>query len=203
MAEGHRTHIDWALVGEPSSSDSVGDTVKNGRRGSLGATLVIHGRQGHVAYPQLADNPVHRSLPALTELAAEHWDSGNAHFPATSLQISNIEAGTGATNVIPGELRVLFNFRFSTETTAENLRSRTEALLNRHGLSYDITWNLSGEPFLTAEGPLVDATLAAIAEVTGRVEGFQPQAGPRTGALSRPTAPRLLNWARSMHPFTR
>ncbi|MFN2287220.1 MAG: succinyl-diaminopimelate desuccinylase [Chromatocurvus sp.] len=184
--------IDWALVGEPSSSDSVGDTVKNGRRGSLGATLVIHGRQGHVAYPQLADNPVHRSLPALTELAAEHWDSGNAHFPATSLQISNIEAGTGATNVIPGELRVLFNFRFSTETTAQALRSRTEALLNRHGLSYDITWNLSGEPFLTAEGPLVDATLDAIAQVTGRAGTLSTAGGTSDGRFIAPYGVQIV-----------
>lgn len=185
-------HIDWALVGEPSSSDSLGDTVKNGRRGSLGATLVIHGRQGHVAYPQLADNPVHRSLPALTELAAEHWDSGNAHFPATSLQISNIEAGTGATNVIPGELRVLFNFRFSTENTAEALRSRTEALLKRHGLSYDITWNLSGEPFLTAEGPLVDATLGAIAEVTGRAGTLSTAGGTSDGRFIAPYGAQIV-----------
>lgn len=185
-------HIDWALVGEPSSSDNVGDTVKNGRRGSLGATLVIHGKQGHVAYPQLADNPVHRGLPALTELAAEHWDSGNAHFPATSLQISNIEAGTGATNVIPGDLRVLFNFRFSTETTADALRSRTQELLNRHGLSYDITWSLSGEPFLTSEGPLVDATLAAIAEVTGRAGRLSTAGGTSDGRFIAPYGAQIV-----------
>lgn len=185
-------HIDWALVGEPSSSTELGDTVKNGRRGSLGATLVVRGRQGHVAYPQLADNPIHRALPALTELAAEHWDNGNAHFPATSLQISNIGAGTGATNVIPGELRVLFNFRFSTETTADGLRTRTEDLLNRHGLDYSIEWNLSGEPFLTAEGPLVDATVAAIREVTGRTATLSTAGGTSDGRFIAPYGTQIV-----------
>ncbi|MFN2328677.1 MAG: succinyl-diaminopimelate desuccinylase [Chromatocurvus sp.] len=185
-------HIDWALVGEPSSSTELGDTVKNGRRGSLGATLVVRGRQGHVAYPQLADNPVHRALPALAELAGEHWDSGNAHFPATSLQISNIQAGTGATNVIPGELRVLFNFRFSTETTADKLRRRTEELLNRHGLDYHIDWNLSGEPFLTAEGPLVEATVAAIREVTGRTATLSTAGGTSDGRFIAPYGAQIV-----------
>lgn len=185
-------HIDWAVVGEPSSSDRLGDTVKNGRRGSLGATLVMRGRQGHVAYPHLADNPIHRALPALAELTAEHWDSGNAHFPATSFQISNIEAGTGATNVIPGELCVLFNFRFSTETTATELRRRTEAILDRHGLDCDITWNLSGEPFLTAEGPLVDATLAAIREVTGRAGSLSTAGGTSDGRFIAPYGAQVV-----------
>lgn len=185
-------HIDWAVVGEPSSSAALGDTVKNGRRGSLGATLVVHGRQGHVAYPQLADNPVHRALPALAELTAEHWDAGNAHFPATSLQISNIDAGTGASNVIPGELRILFNFRFSTETTADQLRARTENLLNRHGLDYSIDWNLSGEPFLTGEGELVDATLAAIHEITGRRATLSTAGGTSDGRFIAPYGAQIV-----------
>ncbi len=184
--------IDWALVGEPSSSTALGDTVKNGRRGSLGATLVVHGRQGHVAYPQLADNPVHRALAALAELSAEHWDSGNAHFPATSLQISNVQAGTGATNVIPGELRVLFNFRFSTETTAGSLQRRTQELLDRHGLNYSIEWNLSGEPFLTAEGTLVDATVAAIREVTGRTAALSTAGGTSDGRFIAPSGAQII-----------
>lgn len=185
-------HIDWALVGEPSSTAQVGDTVKNGRRGSLGATLRVRGKQGHVAYPQLADNPVHRALPALSELSSEHWDSGNRHFPATSLQISNISGGTGATNVIPGELRVMFNFRFSTETTASDLRSRTEAILDRHGLSYDIEWHLSGEPFLTEEGPLVDAALAAIREVTGRSASLSTAGGTSDGRFIAPYGAQIV-----------
>jgi succinyl-diaminopimelate desuccinylase len=160
-------HIDWAVVGEPSSSERLGDTVKNGRRGSLGAVLTVHGRQGHVAYPQLADNPIHRAMPALSALVAERWDEGNRFFPATSLQISNIEAGTGATNVIPGSLRALFNFRFSTESSADSLKARTEAILRAHHLDFDLNWTLSGDPFLTREGPLLNATLDAIEACTG------------------------------------
>ncbi|HCD56264.1 MAG TPA: succinyl-diaminopimelate desuccinylase, partial [Halieaceae bacterium] len=129
-------HIDWCLVGEPSSSARLGDVVKNGRRGSLGAVLTVRGVQGHIAYPQLADNPIHRALPALHALTCQVWDQGNAYFPATSLQISNIASGTGATNVIPGELQVVFNFRFSTEVTAHDLQRRTENLLRAHKLDY-------------------------------------------------------------------
>ena len=132
--------------------------IKNGRRGSLGCELTVKGIQGHVAYPHLAENPIHTASPALAELAAEQWDNGNDFFPATSFQISNINGGTGATNVIPGELQVVFNFRFSTELTEEILRQRTEAILDKHGLNYDINWKLSGHPFLTSEGDLIDAT---------------------------------------------
>ena len=185
-------HIDWAVVGEPSSSDRLGDTVKNGRRGSLGATLVIRGKQGHVAYPQRADNPIHRALPALAALAAEHWDSGNDHFPATSLQISNIEAGTGATNVIPGELNLQFNFRYSTASSAESLRSRTQALLDAHALDYDINWKLSGEPFLTAEGTLVDAALAAIREITGQTAQLSTAGGTSDGRFIAPCGAQVV-----------
>ncbi|PKM21563.1 MAG: succinyl-diaminopimelate desuccinylase, partial [Gammaproteobacteria bacterium HGW-Gammaproteobacteria-14] len=134
--------IDYCLVGEPSSTTRMGDTIKNGRRGSLGAKLTVRGVQGHVAYPHLADNPIHKVAPALAELAAETWDNGNDFFPATSFQISNINAGTGATNVIPGDCEVVFNFRFSTELTAEDLKARTETILKKHALDYQLQWNL-------------------------------------------------------------
>jgi succinyl-diaminopimelate desuccinylase len=160
--------LDWCIVGEPSSTALVGDVVKNGRRGSLGATLTVRGVQGHVAYPHLARNPIHLAAPALAELAAEHWDDGNAFFPPTSFQVSNLNAGTGATNVIPGELRAVFNFRFSTESTVEGLQKRVEAILDRHGLDYHVEWALSGLPFLTEPGALLDAVAASIKAVTGR-----------------------------------
>ena len=160
--------LDWCIVGEPSSTREVGDVVKNGRRGSLGGTLVVRGKQGHGAYPHLAKNPIHLAAAALAELAAEHWDDGNAFFPPTSFQISNLNAGTGATNVIPGSLSALFNFRFSTESTVEQLKARTQAILDRHGLDYHIDWSLSGLPFLTEPGDLLDAVSAAIREATGR-----------------------------------
>ncbi|MEG7363038.1 succinyl-diaminopimelate desuccinylase [Pseudomonas citronellolis] len=160
--------LDWCIVGEPSSTTLVGDVVKNGRRGSLGATLKVRGVQGHVAYPHLAKNPIHLAAPALAELAAEHWDDGNAFFPPTSFQISNINGGTGATNVIPGELVVVFNFRFSTESTPEGLQQRVAAILDKHGLDWHIDWALSGLPFLTEPGELLDAVAASIQAVTGR-----------------------------------
>ncbi|WP_207885456.1 succinyl-diaminopimelate desuccinylase [Pseudomonas sp. 30_B] len=160
--------LDWCIVGEPSSTTLVGDIVKNGRRGSLGATLSVRGKQGHVAYPHLAKNPIHLAAPALAELAAEHWDNGNDYFPPTSFQISNINGGTGATNVIPGELKVIFNFRFSTESTVESLQQRVAAILDKHGLDWHIDWALSGLPFLTQPGELLDGVAAAIRAVTGR-----------------------------------
>lgn len=160
--------LDWCIVGEPSSTTLVGDIVKNGRRGSLGATLTVRGKQGHVAYPHLAKNPIHLAAPALAELAAEHWDNGNDYFPPTSFQISNINGGTGATNVIPGELKVIFNFRFSTESTVEGLQQRVAAILDKHGLDWHIDWALSGLPFLTQPGELLDGVAAAIRAVTGR-----------------------------------
>ncbi|CNL30955.1 succinyl-diaminopimelate desuccinylase [Yersinia frederiksenii] len=167
MARNER--LDYCLVGEPSSTDKVGDVVKNGRRGSITANLRIHGIQGHVAYPHLADNPVHRAMPALNELVATQWDEGNEFFPATSMQIANIHAGTGSNNVIPGELYVQFNFRFSTELTDSMIRQRVEALLTRHQLKYTLEWVLSGQPFLTSRGALVDAVINAVehyAEIT-------------------------------------
>jgi len=160
--------LDWCIVGEPSSTTLVGDVVKNGRRGSLGCTLTVRGKQGHVAYPHLASNPIHLASPALAELAAEHWDDGNAFFPPTSFQISNLNAGTGATNVIPGELKAVFNFRFSTESTVEGLQQRVEAILGKHGLDYHLDWALSGLPFLTEPGALLDGVAASIKAVTGR-----------------------------------
>ena len=184
--------IDWCLVGEPSSSAQVGDVVKNGRRGSLGARLLVEGVQGHVAYPQLADNPVHRLAPALAELAARTWDAGNTHFPPTTFQISNIQAGTGATNVIPGEVEVLFNFRFSTESTAEGLQHEVEALLDRHGLSYCIDWTLSGQPFLTPAGELVSAACSAIRAVTGRETELSTAGGTSDGRFIAPTGAQVL-----------
>lgn len=155
--------LDYCLVGEPSSTEVVGDVVKNGRRGSLTANLTIHGVQGHVAYPHLADNPVHRAMPALNELVAIEWDRGNEFFPPTSMQIANVQAGTGSNNVIPGELFVQFNFRFSTELTDRMIQDRVAALLDAHQLRYTLEWNLSGQPFLTSRGKLVDAVSKAVA----------------------------------------
>lgn len=160
--------LDWCIVGEPSSTTLLGDVVKNGRRGSLGATLTVRGKQGHVAYPHLAKNPIHLAAPALAELAAEHWDDGNVFFPPTSFQISNIHGGTGATNVIPGELEVAFNFRFSTESSEASLKQRVATILDKHGLDWHIDWALSGLPFLTEPGELLDAVAASIRQVTGR-----------------------------------
>lgn len=159
---------DWCVVGEPSSSTELGDTVRNGRRGSLNGTLRVLGVQGHVAYPERADNPIHRAAPALAALAAEVWDEGTAQFPPTSFQISNLHAGAGVTNVIPGELEALFNFRFSTAVTADELRSRTQAILDEHGLRYTLDWQLSGEPFVTVPGELLTAVTDTIAAAAGR-----------------------------------
>ncbi|ERS91706.1 succinyl-diaminopimelate desuccinylase [Halomonas sp. PBN3] len=173
--------LDYCIVGEPSSTARLGDVIKNGRRGSLGGVLHIRGIQGHVAYPHLARNPIHQALPALDALAREHWDAGNAFFPATSFQVSNVRAGTGATNVIPGEVEVVFNFRFSTEVTDEELRSRTEAILDAHGLDYELDWTLNGEPFLTAEGELVEAALRGVEQVTGHTPELSTSGGTSDG----------------------
>jgi succinyl-diaminopimelate desuccinylase len=183
---------EWCLVGEPSSTAKCGDVIKNGRRGSLGCTLTVKGLQGHVAYPHLADNPVHRAAPALAELAAEEWDQGNDFFPATSFQISNINGGTGATNVIPGELEVIFNFRFSTELTEQKLIQRTEQILDKHGLEYSANWNLSGLPFLTAEGDLVSATVASIAEVTDLKTVLSTAGGTSDGRFIAPHGVQVI-----------
>jgi succinyl-diaminopimelate desuccinylase len=173
--------LDWCIVGEPSSTALIGDMVKNGRRGSLGATLTVRGVQGHVAYPQLAKNPIHLAAAALTELAAEHWDHGNEFFPPTSLQISNLNAGTGATNVIPGELTAVFNFRFSTESTVEGLQQRVAQLFDKHGLDWHIDWALSGLPFITEPGTLLDAVAASIKTITGRTTVASTSGGTSDG----------------------
>jgi succinyl-diaminopimelate desuccinylase len=184
--------IDWCIVGEPSSRERVGDVIKNGRRGSLSGTLTVHGRQGHVAYPHLADNPVHRVSAALAELCATTWDTGNAFFPPTTFQVSNIHAGTGATNVIPGEAQILFNFRYSTETDDRQLRSRVEALLNSHGLRYSLEWNLSGKPFLTAPGELIGATEQAIKEITGYEPELSTAGGTSDGRFIAPFGAQVV-----------
>lgn len=189
-ARGER--IDWALVGEPTGTNRVGDVIKNGRRGSLSGTLTVHGIQGHIAYPHLADNPVHRFAPPLAELCAIRWDEGSAHFPPTTFQISNIHAGTGANNVIPGDLHVLFNFRYSTAVTYGQLRERVETVLNRHGLKYDLAWNLSGEPFLTREGELIDAARAAIREIAGIEAELSTTGGTSDGRFIAPTGAQVL-----------
>ncbi|THF55876.1 succinyl-diaminopimelate desuccinylase [Pseudothauera rhizosphaerae] len=164
-ARGER--LDWCVVGEPTSVNALGDMIKNGRRGSLSGTLRVKGVQGHVAYPHLARNPVHQLAPALAELAAMRWDEGNEFFPPTTWQVSNIRAGTGATNIIPGECEVLFNFRFASVSTAESLQARTHEVLDRHGLEYELDWHLSGKPFITGRGRLVAALSEAIRATTG------------------------------------
>lgn len=185
-------HVDWCLVGEPSSVRELGDSIKNGRRGSLTGRLTVHGQQGHVAYPQLAVNPVHRAAPALAELCAAQWDAGNEYFPPTTFQISNIRAGTGADNVIPGSLEVLFNFRYSTESTEEGLRRSVEELLDGHGLDYDIDWHLSGPPFLTAPAELVDTVRGAIQGVTGRQTELSTGGGTSDGRFIAPTGAQVV-----------
>lgn len=184
--------IDWCLVGEPSSNRKLGDVVKNGRRGSLGCILTVIGRQGHVAYPHLADNPVHRAAPALAELASVEWDQGNTFFPPTTFQISNINAGTGATNVIPGHCEVVFNFRFSTESSQVLLEKRVHEILDRHGLDYRIDWHLSGLPFLTEPGELVSAAQQAVRRVAGFDTKLSTAGGTSDGRFIAPTGAQVL-----------
>ncbi|MFV8781841.1 succinyl-diaminopimelate desuccinylase [Microbulbifer sp. SA54] len=190
--EARNEKITWCLVGEPSSTTLAGDVIKNGRRGSLGLELTVFGIQGHVAYPHLAENPVHKLAPALAELAAEEWDQGNDFFPATSFQVSNINGGTGATNVIPGDVKVICNWRFSTETTAEDLERRARAIFDKHGLKYEADFNLSGQPFLTAEGPLVESAQAAIRKVTGRETELSTAGGTSDGRFIAPTGAQVV-----------
>lgn len=186
--------LDACIVGEPTSVKSVGDMIKNGRRGSLSGKLRVQGVQGHIAYPHLAKNPIHLAAPALAELAAITWDAGNDHFPPTSWQMSNIHAGTGANNVIPGELVVDFNFRFSTESTPEQLQSRLEEVLSRHGLSFKIDWTLGGRPFLTRRGPLVDAMAAAIKDVTGIDTELSTTGGTSDGRFIAQICPQVVEF---------
>ncbi|MCK9513179.1 MAG: succinyl-diaminopimelate desuccinylase [Pigmentiphaga sp.] len=192
QARGER--LDYCIVGEPTSVDRLGDTLKNGRRGSLSGRLVVQGIQGHVAYPHLARNPVHQVAPALAELAATTWDEGNDYFPPTTFQISNIHAGTGATNVVPGTAELLFNFRFSTASTAESLRERVHALLDRHGLEYELTWTLGGEPFLTPRGELSDALVAAIAAENGVPAELSTTGGTSDGRFIARICPQVVEF---------
>ncbi len=185
-------NIDWCLVGEPSSHERLGDVIKNGRRGSLSGHLCIHGQQGHVAYPHLADNPIHRFAPVLAELAMVEWDQGNDHFPPTTFQISNITAGTGASNVIPRELQVMFNFRYSTESDYTTLKQRVHALLDRFSLQYELEWSLSGEPFLTMQGELLSACRSAIREVTGLETTLSTAGGTSDGRFVAKTGSQVV-----------
>lgn len=179
-------HIDYCIVGEPSSTTRPGDVVRNGRRGSLNGTLRVHGVQGHVAYPETVRNPIHLALPALAELAARRWDDGNTYFPPTSFQISNFTAGTGATNVVPGHADVLFNFRFSTESTAAGLMQAVEQVLHEHGVEFSLDWSVSGQPFLTAGGPLLDTAARVIGARLGAPPVFSTSGGTSDGRFIAP-----------------
>lgn len=189
QARGER--MDWCLVGEPSSDRTVGDVVKNGRRGSLNGRLRVKGVQGHVAYPALADNPVHRALPALDELARREWDTGDDFFPPTSFQISNLTAGTGAENVIPGTLDVTFNFRYSPALSREALEAEMDAILRRHGLDFSVEWSHSGTPFITRGGPLIEAIGTAVRDVTGRDTELSTAGGTSDGRFIAPTGTQV------------
>ena len=184
--------IDWCLVGEPSSTDKVGDVVKNGRRGSLNGHLTIKGQQGHIAYPHLAENPIHLLAPVLSTLCQMEWDQGNEDFPPTSFQISNLNSGTGVTNVIPGNADLIFNFRYSTESTHEQLQHQVESVLDDAGLDYDLVWSLSGKPFRTASGPLVDSAKSAIHAVTGYETALSTSGGTSDGRFIAPTGAQVV-----------
>jgi succinyl-diaminopimelate desuccinylase len=186
--------LDCCIVGEPTSVDALGDVIKNGRRGTLSGRLVVKGVQGHIAYPQLAKNPIHLAAPALAELAAITWDAGNDYFPPTSWQMSNIHAGTGATNVIPGELVIDFNFRFSTESTPASLKQRVQAVLDRHGLEHELAWTLGGEPFLTPVGSLSRALSQAIQDETGRTTRLSTTGGTSDGRFIAKLCPQVVEF---------
>jgi succinyl-diaminopimelate desuccinylase len=188
----HGTMIDWCLVGEPTCEQRIGDVIKNGRRGSLGGTLTVRGVQGHIAYPHLADNPIHRFAPVLAELCGLQWDAGNEFFPPTTFQFSNLNAGTGADNVIPGRIEALFNFRYSTESKAEALKAKVESVLKAHRLDYTLDWRLSGEPFLTPPGELVNAVRAAVREVAGYDTRLSTSGGTSDGRFIAPTGAQVI-----------
>jgi succinyl-diaminopimelate desuccinylase len=192
VLEQRQEKIDWCLVGEPSCDQQIGDLIRVGRRGSLSATLTIQGIQGHVAYPQLADNPVHRFAPLLKELTEEVWDQGNEFFPPTRLQVSNINAGTGADNVIPGSLEVLFNLRFSSELNEDSIKQRIYAMLDRHQLNYHISWRLSGNPFLNVSGALINAAHQAIEQITGLKPRNDTGGGTSDGRFIAPTGAQVI-----------
>lgn len=184
--------IDYCIVGEPTCVDKLGDTIKNGRRGSLSGTFTVKGIQGHIAYPHLAKNPIHLAAPAIAELAQTRWDEGNEYFPPTTWQISNINGGTGATNVIPGEVTMLFNFRFSTASTVESLQDRVHEILDRHNLDYDLRWELSGKPYLTPRGSLVEAVSRAISTVTGIEPELSTSGGTSDGRFIADICPQVV-----------
>jgi succinyl-diaminopimelate desuccinylase len=184
--------IDWCLIGEPSSFAALGDVIRIGRRGSLCGVLRVFGVQGHVAYPDKAENPIHRFAPALSELTHEVWDQGNEYFPPTSFQVSNIQAGTGAENVIPGRLEVLFNFRFSTALTEDRIKQRVHAILDKHGLRYELNWRLSGAPFLTTESELIDAVQGALETVLKRRARMDTGGGTSDGRFVAPTGAQVV-----------
>ena len=184
--------LDWCIVGEPTAVQRTGDMIKNGRRGTLSGRLTVHGIQGHIAYPHLARNPIHDLAPALAELVAIRWDEGNAFFPPTSWQISNIHGGTGASNIIPGQLVVDFNFRFCTESTPESLQSRLEAVLKKHGVDYDLAWTLGGLPFLTEPGDLVTAVQSAIRAETGLETELSTTGGTSDGRFIAQICPQVI-----------
>jgi len=190
--EARNEKIDWCLVGEPSSTNKVCDVIKNGRRGSIGCTLTVKGKQGHVAYPHLAKNPIHEFAPVLKILTETEWDQGNEYFPPTTFQVSNINSGTGATNVIPGECKVIFNFRFSTAITDAQIRQRVEAILDEHKVDYEIDWALSGQAFLTERGDLVDATLNAISNTCGYDSELSTAGGTSDGRFIAPTGAQVV-----------
>ena len=190
--EARNEKIDWCLVGEPSSTDKVCDVIKNGRRGSIGCTLKVKGKQGHVAYPHLAKNPIHEFAPVLKILTETEWDQGNEFFPPTTFQVSNIHSGTGATNVIPGECEVVFNFRFSTAITDSQIREQVEALLDKHNVEYDINWALSGQAFLTEPGELVNVTLKAIKTTCGFDSKLSTAGGTSDGRFIAPTGAQVV-----------
>jgi succinyl-diaminopimelate desuccinylase len=192
VLEQRREKIDWCLVGEPSSDKKIGDVIRVGRRGSLCARLTVLGIQGHVAYPELAENPIHTFAPALKELTEEVWDRGNKFFPPTSLQVSNINAGTGAENIIPGSVEIQFNLRFCTELDEETIKQRTQAILDKHGFRYELQWRLSGNPFLTEKGALIDAAHAAIKAVTGFETLDDTGGGTSDGRFIAPTGAQVI-----------
>jgi succinyl-diaminopimelate desuccinylase len=192
VLQGRGERIDWCVIGEPSSEKRLGDTIKIGRRGSLSGRLTVHGIQGHVAYPQLADNPVHALAPALLELTTRVWDQGNEHFQPTSFQISNLNAGTGAPNVIPGELKARFNIRFSTEQTVPGLQQTVESILNRHRVKYTLEWFLSGNPFFTPPGALSDAVGRAVHDVTGLTPALSTGGGTSDGRFIAPMGAQVV-----------
>ena len=184
--------LDYCIVGEPTSVSKTGDTIKNGRRGSLSGTLTVKGIQGHIAYPHLVKNPIHLAAPAIAELASTTWDTGNEYFPPTSWQISNIHGGTGATNVVPGTVEIMFNFRFSTASTVDTLKIRVHEILDRHKLDYDLSWELSGKPYLTPRGNLVDAVSAAIQQVVGIETELSTSGGTSDGRFIADICPQVI-----------